>query len=576
LTVSVRIITTLWISSVLTPGAAMSDETRLQTPVILISIDTLRADHLSAYGYQKIHTPHIDSFAQDGTLFAEAETQVPLTLPAHTSLLTSTYPFENRVEENAERVSSGVVTLASVLRAHGYKTAAFIGSIFLERQLGLNQGFDTYDSPFSFEAGSRIAGSMIFAGVTRNPYAVRQTRDGALVVRSALQWLDAHRGQPVFVFVHLFDVHEHESVPAALARQRGLSRYDVQVDLADRLIGRFQKALAQTGWWDRSLTVLLSDHGESLGEHGETNHGYFIYQSTAWVPLIFHWPAGTPGCAPKVRSPAGLIDVAPTILDFLHLAAPPAFEGRSLNGVIHSLKFEDPRPVYSESVYTHDAFGWAPLRSLRMGGYKYIEAPRPELYNLATDPQEKINLAGENSEQARNLRIRLQKLLARSTPNKQHSASDIAPETRRLLESLGYLSRGPETAHADSNTDPTDRLPEYHLYEQALTALYDRRMDEAIAIFRRILAQNPDNTLARRDLGDCYIELRSYRKARATLKKVVAVAPDDYMAQLELGVADEHLGRLHEAFAHVQSACRLFPDSAQCRKELETIRAKMK
>src|SRR5208282_5366646 len=191
----------------LTPCAAQ--DAAAPAPVILISIDTLRADHLSAYGYTKIRTPHIDSYAQGGTLFAHAEAQVPLTLPSHTSLFTSTYPFENRVEENGERVPAGVVTLPSVLQARGYKTASFIGSEFLDRRYGLDQGFDVYDSPFE----------MPTTGVT-NPLAMSLRRDGALVVRAARQWLDSHRGQPVFVFVHLFDLHVPYTLPPEVARRQ--------------------------------------------------------------------------------------------------------------------------------------------------------------------------------------------------------------------------------------------------------------------------------------------------------------------------------------------------------------------
>ena len=545
-----------------------------QTPVILISIDTLRADHVSAYGYRTIRTPEIDAFAQNGTQFLQAACQIPLTLPSHTSLFTSTYPFENGVEENAERVPAGVVTLASVLRAHGYKTGAFIGGVFLERQFGLDQGFDDYDSPFNFQAGSRISGSMIFAGGAENPYSVREVRDGALVVRSALHWLAAHHGQPVFAFVHLFDVHEPYSIPPDVARKRGLSPYDVQVEYADKVLGLFRQRLQASGWWDRSLVVLISDHGESLGDHGEDAHGYFIYESTLRVPLIFHWPSGTSGYPAQVAQPAGLIGVAPTILEFLHLPAPPSFEGQSLlddlktGGAAHA--------VYSESVYAHDAFGWAPLRSLRLGKYKYIAAPKPELYDLEHDPVEQTNLVGSNPAEAQELRTRLEKLLAQRSSKQPAAHPDLTPATRTLLQSLGYLSAGPKTSSGRAAPDPKDRLPEFHLYARALTALYDRRLEAAIAMFRKLLAESPHNNLARRDLGDCYLEAKAYDKARATLEQVVAAAPDDYMAQLELGIANEHLGRFQEALDHVQAACKIFPESTQCRQELEKINQKMK
>jgi arylsulfatase A-like enzyme len=527
------------------------------TSVILISVDTLRADHLSAYGYTRVRTPNMDSFAEHGTLFTQADCQVPLTLPSHTSLFTSTYPFENQVEENAEVVPQGAVTLASVLRSHGYRTAAFIGSVFLERQVGIDQGFDFYDSPFNFEALSPLSGSMFFGAASHNPLVGKDRRDGALVLRAARQWLAANRGQAVFAFVHLFDMHK----PYATS-------YDAQLAYVDRLLGGFQQALMQLGWWDRSLVVLVSDHGESLGEHGESSHGYFIYESTLRVPLIFHWPAGAANHAAQAAEPAGLIDVAPTILEFLRLLAPPSFEGTSLLAT-HGA-------VYAESLNPHDAFGWAPLRSLRAGAYKYIEAPRPELYNLAADPREQHNLFVKGSPKALELEGQLAKLLARYAPKRPASPSDQSPQTRALLNSLGYLSAGPRAALGGSGPDPKDRLPEFHLYEDSQLALYYRRLNQALAILIRLLARDPHNTLARRDLAGTYVELKEYGKARANFQQVLAVAPDDYMSQFELGLSDEHLGLLKEAEEHLQAACRIAPRAQQGRRELEAVEQKMK
>jgi choline-sulfatase len=539
-------------------------------PVILISIDTLRADHLSAYGYRRIQTPHIDSFARQGTLFAQIECQIPLTLPSHTSLFTSTYPFEDLIEENAERVPAGVVTVASVLRSHGYKTAAFIGSVFLEREMGLDQGFDTYDSPFHFEAFSPISGSMFLGAGGGNTSSVRDMRDGALVLGAARRWLAANRGQPAFVFVHLFDLHRPYYPHPSVKHAPGVSGYDTELLYIDHLLGSFQQALIDDGWWQRSLVVLLSDHGEGLGEHGESSHGYFIYESTLWVPLIIHWPQGTPGYAARDPRPAGLIDVAPTILDFLHIAPPSSFEGKSLLGASW------PRAVYSESVYTRDAFGWAPLRGLRVGAYKYIEAPRPELYSLQEDPHERKNVFPQDAARARRVRAELMKLLDSRAGKPSTSPGNISPETRALLGSLGYLSGGPSPAWQSSAPDPKDRLPEYRLYESAEAALYNRRLEEAAAILRRLLKRDAYNLLALRDLGGTYVEQRIYDKARPCFERVIAVAPDDYMAQFELGIADKHLGLYPEALEHFQVACKLAPEAQQCRRELEALQQRMR
>ena len=542
--------------AILGPSAGLLIAAR-PTPVILISIDTLRADHLSSYGYRRIRTPHIDSFDGHGTLFSNIESQVPLTLPSHTSLFTSTYPFENEIEENAERVPAGSVTLASLLRSHGYKTAAFIGSVFLESEMGLDQGFDLYDSPFHFAAFSPISGSMFFGGEGRNQYAVRDRRDGALVLAAARRWLAANRGANVFVFAHLFDLHK--------PYRRG--GYDAELEYTDRILGEFRQALIQSGWWQRSLVVLLSDHGEGLGEHGEDSHGYFIYQSTLRVPLMIHWPDGAAVRPARDDRPGGLIDVAPTVLDFLHIAAPPSFEGHSL------LDAGSRGSVYSETLYAHDGFGWAPLRSLREGKYKFIDAPHPELYNLDMDPHELTNLYAKDQVRARALRAKLRNLLANHAPKQPASPANISPRTRALLASLGYLSGSPRGSRAGGSIpDPKDRLPEYRLYEHGQMLLYDRQLQQAAAVFRQIVARDPRNTLARRDLGGTYVELHLYAKARACFERVVNDAPDDYMAQFELGVADEHLGLTHDALEHLQAACKAAPEAEQCRRELDAVR----
>jgi arylsulfatase A-like enzyme len=531
-------------------------------PVILISIDTLRADHLSAYGYHRIATPNIDSFASGGTLFSNIACQTPLTLPSHTSLFTSTYPFENRIQENAELVPPGAVTLAGVLKSHGYQTAAFVSSVFLEREMGLDQGFDTYDSPFNFAAFSPISGEMFFGGA-KNSYAVRDRREGALTLYAALRWLAAHKGQPVFVFIHLFDLHTPYTIPEKVARSKGISLYNAQLEYEDELIGRLKNALSRAGWWDNSFTILLSDHGEGLGDHGESSHGYFIYQSTLHVPLIIHWPMGTASQPPIVQQPAGLIDVAPTILDFLHLPKPPSFEGASLLS-------GSPRVVYSESLHTHDSFGWSPLRAVRLGDYKYILAPHPELYNLANDPAEHSNIVASNPSKASDLRAQLAKLLARQ-PQPSAALPAATPQTEKLLTSLGYLAPGPRGWQSNTGPDPKDRLPEFHLYEKAIETVADRHLQAAAVLFNQVLAQDPGNTLARRDLAACYLDLHDYAKARANFQQVVAAAPEDYPSQFGLGLAAKHIGLVDEARTHLEAACHLAPQASQCRSELDSL-----
>jgi choline-sulfatase len=567
-------------------GLAQAQD-REPTPVILISIDTLRADHLSAYGYTRLTTPGIDSFAEHGTVFTEISSQIPLTLPSHTSLFTSTYPFENGIEENAEVLPSGMVTLASVLQSHGYKTAAFIGSNMLDRRFGLDSGFDDYDSPFGGSA----------AGGKPNPYSVRVRRDGALVARAANGWLASHRDQPVFVFIHLFDLHTpYKLAPANGSNQPEAAGYDAELAYLDQILSRFRQSLAQNGWWRKSLVVLLSDHGESLGDHGELSHGYFIYQSTLHVPLIIHWPEGSPQRPERNSESAGLIDVAPTILDALHLAAPPSFAGATL------LKADPARAVYSESLYARDSFRWAPLRSVRVGQRKYVDAPRAELFDLTEDPSEKFNILRANSAPAATLHSELTRLMAQHPRVQAIPAQDSSGAARTALGSLGYVSGGgarkPLLLDAP---DPKDRLPEYQIFDRALDAMYSQRLDAAIRGFRQVLLLDPNNLPARGTLGDAYLRAgksgeavrewtaalasdphytpaaqalgeyyssgQQWARARAYFQQALADLPGDSAIRFQLGVAERNLGMFKEGLENLHAACGANP-AAACREQI--------
>jgi len=462
-------------------------------PVILISIDTLRADHLGAYGYTKVRTPNIDSFGDKGTIYLRIDSQIPLTMPSHASLMTSTYPFENRVEENSESVPPGATTLASVLHTNGYRTSAFIGSIMLDRRYGLNKGFDLYDIPFETVTDEKA-----------NPYSARVRRDAALVTRAARQWIVDNRGEPVFAFLHLYDLHTPYTQVAGLTPS--VAGYDAELEHVDQVLGRFREALQRDGSWDKALVILLADHGESLGDHGETSHGYFIYESTMHVPLLIHWPAGVSKYPERVAEPGGLIDVAPTILDFLHIAAPPSFEGTSL------LSGHIDRTIYGESVYPQETFGWAALRSVQLGNYKYIDAPRAELYDLSKDPGERVNVLPAHSVEARSMKARLEDLMARRAAMQRQTSPEPSAHTREVLGSLGYTAAGKQSARNPA-ADPKDKLPEQEAYERGLTLLYSGRYDQAILALRRIVAADARNLPALGALGEAYLRLGNAARA---------------------------------------------------------------
>jgi choline-sulfatase len=510
-----------------------------KTPVILISIDTLRADHLSAYGYTTIRTPNIDLLADKGTTFLRIDSQIPLTLPSHTSLMTSTYPFETRVEANAETVPATAVTLASVLRADGYRTAAFIGSMILDRSYGLDKGFDFYDSPFQTAAGS-----------TPNPYSARVRRDASLVVRAARQWLDKNRAEPVFAFLHFYDLHTPYTLPQVAGLTPAVEGYDAELQYVDAAIGKVRDALVQDGLWDKALVILLADHGESLGDHGETSHGYFIYESTMHVPLLIHWPAGAAKYPERVAEAGGLIDVAPTILDFLRIAPPPSFEGVSL------LPGHSARSTYGESLYPQENFGWAALRSLRSGSYKYIDAPRPELYDLANDPGERANIVGAHQKEAREIKARIA-ALSKDLPGPQPTPSAIPANTREVLGSLGYTAgrRQPSKNPAD----PKDKIAEQEAYERGLAFLYSGSYPKAILTLQRIVSQDPQNLAALCALGDAHLRSGNVTKALQLWQQALEHDPHYQRAV-------ESIGEYWLAQKDYVKACRFLPASAQCKE----------
>ena len=511
-----------------------------KTPVILISIDTLRADHLSAYGYTKIHTPNIDAIAEKGTIYQRIDSQIPLTLPSHTSLMTSTLPFENHVEANGDSVPAGAVTLASVLRANGYRTAAFIGSEVLDRRYGLDNGFDFYDSPFEAAAGT-----------TANPYSARVRRDATLVVRAARQWLDRNRAEPLFAFLHFYDLHTPYTLPQVAGLTPAVAGYDAELQYVDQVIGRLREALARDGLWDNALVVLLADHGESLGDHGETSHGYFIYESTMHVPLLIHWPANMQNQPSRVVETGGLLDIAPTILDFLHIAAPPSFAGTSL------LPGHSERTTYGESVYPRDTFGWAALRSLQSGSYKYIDAPKAELYGLAKDPGERVNILPAHSEEARELKARLDALIIRRTTKAPAASPEISAHTREVLGSLGYTA-GARQSSRSQPADPKDKLAEQEAYESGLTLLYSGRYEKGILSFRRILAQDARNLPALCALGEAH--LRAGDAAQALRSWQQALERDPHYRP-----AAESIGEYWLAQKDYGKACRFLPAAPQCK-----------
>lgn len=514
--------------------------------IILISIDTLRADRLGCYGYRRTPTPHIDAIAQGGTLFAAIESQVPLTFPSHVSLFTSTYPFFNGIEDNGEALRPNAVTLATLLRARGYHTGAFVGGFALDRRFGLNQGFDEYDSTFDLHRqGESDSGDV--------------KRLGAEVVRNATQWLQANSSHPFFLFLHLYDLHTPYNLPASFRARYGAG-YDGELRYVDEQVGVFWDALRQRNLLDKTLIVFVSDHGESLGEHGEKTHGYFIYQSSVWVPLIIHWPQGSEKFPARMNDPAGLMDVAPTILQFAGIPLPREFQGRSLLEALRPAPAAAERDVYSESLYPHNHFGCASLRSLRTGHYKYIQAPKPELYDLAADPGETRNLYEQKRSLALAAQEKLLSLRARYRNEHPLSAKALDPEAVARLSSLGYVAVSSQHSQApDTGADPKDRIGEYEDYGRAIILASAGHVEESSAELERLLAQHPELLDLRMSLGLNDQRMRRHEDAAGEFRQVLKADPLNVQAHFDLGLSLYELHETDDAAKELQAALAIAP-----------------
>ena len=535
--------------------------TRTRVPaIILISVDTLRADRVGCYGSKGIATPHIDRFAVGGTLFSQATSQVPLTLPSHVSMLTSTYPFANGIEDNGEHLAPNAVTLAAALKANGYRTAAFVGGFVLERRFGLDRGFDVYDSPFN---------SNLKSGA--DPGDIK--RFGQEVTGAAVRWLKDNSDDPLFLFVHLYDLHTPYVLPPS-ERRRG-SGYDAELGYVDDVLGKFWNDLEKTGLVNRALIVLTADHGESLGDHGEGTHGYFIYQSTLRVPLIIHWPKESSSYAPRIEEPVSLLDVAPTVLEFAAIARPREFQGRGLMTGISAVKapHEAAEEVYSESLYGHMHFGTSALRALRVGQYKYVEAPKPELYDLAHDPGEKQNLYASRKSTALSLQQRLRDLRARSASGRPANSGEgsLSPDAIERLRALGYVAGTARTSLSQSGADPKDRIDDYEEYGHALSVAANGQLAPANARLQHLLDKDPDLLDVRSSLGLNQQKLGLQREAAENFRMVLKQDPTNSVAHFNLGVSEYALGQTDEAVKELDATLALAPYYVRAEELLANI-----
>jgi choline-sulfatase len=507
--------------------------------VVLVSIDTLRADRLALYGYGPGSTPTFDRLGRESVVFDEAYSHCPLTLPAHSSLFTGLLPPEHGVRDNIGFTLRSARTLAVRFKAGGLRTGGAVSAFVLRKETGIAQGFDFWDD--KVEGGE-------------NPLAA--ARDGAVAVESLSRWIEAQGSARFFAFLHLYEPHAPYAPPA---RYRGRDPYDGEVSYADELLGRLLERLRGRGLLDHLVLAVTADHGEGLLDHGEQEHGVFLYRETLRIPLLLRLPDKARG-GTRVRGPVAAVDVPATLLDLAGLPA-EGMTGVSLRDAFVSGRSRG-RPIYSETYYPRFHFGWSELLAATEARYRYVRAPHPELYDVVADPAERDNKIAEKGEVASAMDAWLGTQAGSGSPPQP---AEVAPEARERLEALGYVGlsagRAQERisvlAAAGSLPDPKDKIGVYESLRQALLAKSAGRWTEAAADLQKIVAANPRLPEAWAALGETLMRQERSREGTAALRRALALDPERLTTMLALAGALGAGDAAEEALALYQRADEL-------------------
>lgn len=501
--------------------------------VFVISIDTLRADHLPAYGYSKVETPSIDAFAREAVLFENAYSQVPLTLPSHVSLFTGRLPGETGVRDNiGYRLPPTADTLAKRLASRGYATGAAVSAIVLAGESGLRDGFAFYEDTIEPSA----------PGATLS----RVQRSGDATEALLARFLDGVTGRPVFAFLHLYEPHTPYEPPEPF-RSRFASPYDGEIAAADAVVGTFLARLRSKGLYDRALIVLLSDHGEGLGQHDEDEHGLFLYREVLHVPLLVKWP-GSPHAKERIADPVALADVFPTVLSTVGADVPAGLAGVDLARFLDGKK-PPARRIFSETAFPRLHYGWSDLASLVDDRWHYVEAPRPELYDDREDPSETRDLSPTLPPAFRAMRV---EMTQRKTSPIAAPAAD--PERAAKLASLGYIGSRAAPADARSLPDPKDKAAVVRAMKKAYGLLLDGSPDAAADAFRALLKDEPSMADVWSGLAQACRKAGRNEEALAALKKQLELSAGGSEQLLAVATLALEMGRLDQASAHATLA----------------------
>ena len=549
-------------------GPPAAQPSRPQPPnVILITLDTTRADRMGFLGSQRGLTPNLDALARQSVVFTHAYSQVPLTTASHATILTGTYPQFHQVNDFGVPLAPDLPYAPYIFRGNGYHTAAFVGSLVLDPETrsapGFERGFDTYDAGFH----RRRQGEDRYQAIERR---------GGEVIGHTLAWLTAHKEGPFFVWVHLYDAHDPYDPPAPYKTKYASAPYDGEIAYVDAAVGKLLSWLRLRGLYDGALIAVMADHGEALGDHGETTHGIFLYDETIHVPLLFKLPqkrsAGT-----RLDRRAGLVDVLPTILQAVGIAVPAEVQGESLLAMLKPAASPD-RPAYAESDYPHRTFGWSSMRSLRTGKYLFIEAPRKELYDQTADPKAEHNLSTTSAAVTSTLASQLDAFRQKTSTAKEAPKVTADPGLQERLNALGYVATDSSSSSMpgikDSGADPKDKVEVVNLLHRAEMAKEDMRFQEAVPLLERVIALEPNLPITYLQLGTALSSLKDYEKAVPVLRKAVEMRPDLTVPRYQLGSALFETGDFAAAAVQFETAVARSPNWPEAHLSLATAYAR--
>ncbi len=514
-------------------------------PVVVISIDTLRADRLPVYGYANGRTPALDALARDSVVFERAYAHAPQTLPSHASIFTGRLPFEHGVRDNLGfTLGAHAPTLASLFQQAGYATAGFVSSFVLRAETGVAQGFTVYDAEFPAAASDRSPGQV--------------QRPGRQTAAAAERWLASLSDERALLFVHIYEPHKPYAPPTEF---RDLADpYDGEIALSDEIVGGLISTLKGRGWYDRATIVLTSDHGEGLGDHGEEEHGLFLYDEAIHVPLMIKRSSQARG-GTRVKEPVQHIDLLPTLGALAGIQVPAGLRGRDLAPLLTGAGPIAAQGIYSEAMYARYHFGWSELRAVTDDRYRFIDAPRDELYDLDRDPKETRNIAAERGPVAAAMRSGLTVLTADRAPDAQ---ATVSTADRERLAALGYIGTQAPVATQDSSDlpDPKDKAHILRRYRTAVDHLSALEFVEGARDLRAILDEDPDMTDVWSQYATTLTRLGRSADAYQAWREVVQRKPDESSGLLGAAAALVELKRYDEATTYAELAVARAPAAA--------------